>query len=155
MCFPQDWDVQWHARRDDDQIHPLDTSAIVSAEYEINLPVLQRIDIGLKLIGGSRIGNAHSRTEVVQQFGNGNAATMESEDCDPFSGKSRSIHGEWVKSDLPLFQLSQLERTQCHQHQNQSNNPEADHDLRFLPTELLEMVMQWCHLEHPLFPRLI
>src|SRR5690349_3024636 len=44
----------------------------------------------------------------------------------------------------------QLERRQSGQRQHDRDDPEADHDLRLGPAELLEMVMQRRHLEHPL-----
>src|SRR5437763_4098759 len=44
----------------------------------------------------------------------------------------------------------QLERGQARQRKHHGDDPEADHNLRLGPAELLEMMMQGCHLEHAL-----
>src|ERR1700753_2204664 len=44
----------------------------------------------------------------------------------------------------------QLQRRETGERQHDRDDPEADHDLRLGPAELLEMMMQRRHLEHPL-----
>src|SRR5580698_9553814 len=44
----------------------------------------------------------------------------------------------------------QLQRGETGQRQHHRDDPEPDHDLRFGPALLLEMMMQRCHPEHPL-----
>src|SRR3569623_1963360 len=54
-----------------------------------------------------------------------------------------------------IIRLAQLERGQADQGQERGHDPEADHDGRLGPAQLLEMVVDRGHQEHPLLGQLV
>src|SRR6056297_3637254 len=72
----------------------------------------------------------------------------------PRPNRATSRPAKTVEGVMPISS-SQLERRQPDHRKHDGDDPEADHDLRLGPAQLLEMVMDRRHLEHALARQLV